>query len=88
MTAQELLKHHVTGAIERGEKEAIVGQAQATTPITEQEQAEATLLKRSCPFRDWHIVKIGNEPAIFVDSRRKALAQIKKHPSAVAYKIA
>ena len=25
MTPQELLKHHVTGAIERGEKEAIVG---------------------------------------------------------------
>ena len=29
MTPQELLRHHVTGAIERGEKEAIVGQPTA-----------------------------------------------------------
>ena len=42
MTPREALKHHVTGAIERGEKHAIVEQTQT---ISEQEETRrGTLL--------------------------------------------
>lgn len=55
--------------------------------LLETEQADAQLLKRSCPFRDWHIVKPEVGEAIIVDSKRKAQAQAKKHAPAAIYKV-
>lgn len=55
--------------------------------LLETEEDEARLLKRSCPFREWYIVKPEAGPALFLDSKRKAQAHAKKHAPSAIYKV-
>lgn len=50
--------------------------------LTEAEQREIALLKRTCPFRDWYVVKVIHQEACNFDSKRKAMNYARKHYSA------
>ena len=55
--------------------------------LLETEKQEAQRLKSYFPFRDWYIVKPEMSETLFVDSKRKAQTQAKKHAPAAIYKV-